>query len=130
MPVEFISPGDRIITRRAGTARLTGLSTLSARVRAIRFASGGPGDPRPDCDLVLPAAQPVLVRDWRAKAFFGTRMALVRAEALVDGKNITDIGGRDMALWRLAFEAPQVIYAGGLELGSDIAPRLAISSAA
>ncbi|MCE8554402.1 Hint domain-containing protein [Ruegeria pomeroyi] len=122
MPVEFLSPGDRIITRDRGFVPLRHLTRACQTVRAIRFAAGSLGDTRPDCDLILPAGQPVLIRDWRAQALFGTSQAMVRADALVDGEFIRDLGPRDMSLFQLHFDAAHVLYAGGLEVAGQCLP--------
>lgn len=116
IPVEFLSPGDRIITRDAGLVRLVHVHHRHTLARAISFAAGSLGDTRPDQDLVLPDAQVVLIRDWRARAMFGTAQAMVRADALVDGEFIRDLGLQWMRLIQLQFATPHVVYAGGLEL--------------
>jgi len=116
MPVEFLSPGDRIITRDSGFAQLEAIRCRRTLTHAICFAAGSLGDMRPDQDLVLPAAQMVLIRDWRAQAMFGVDQALVRADGLVDGEFIRDTGPQKMRLYQLQFANPHVIYAGGLEL--------------
>jgi Hint domain-containing protein len=116
IPVEFLSPGDRIITRDAGMVRLKTIRHRRLITRAISFAAGSLGHLRPDQDLVVPAAQMVLLRDWRAKAMFGSDHAMVRADALVDGEFVCDLGPQKMLLHQLGFDAPHVVYAGGLEL--------------
>ena len=115
-PVEFLSPGDRLITRDAGMVRLTRIHHRRVVSRAISFAAGSLGHNRPEQDLILPAAQLVLIRDWRAQAMFGVDQALVRAEALVDDEFIRDLGVQKMHLHQLEFDAPHVIYVGGVEL--------------
>lgn len=122
MPVEFLSPGDRIISRDCGFVSLRHITRAPQTVRAIRFAAGSLGDTRPDCDLILPAGQPVLIRDWRAQALFGTSQAMVRADALVDGEFICDLGPRDMPLFQLHFDTAHVLYAGGLEVAGQCLP--------
>ncbi len=116
MPVEFLSPGDRIITRDAGMVRLESIHHQDVLTRAISFAAGSLGHTRPDQDLTLPASQIVLIRDWRAQAMFGVQQAWVRADALIDGEFIRDLGPQEMRLHQLHFAAPHVVYAGGLEL--------------
>lgn len=116
MPVEFLSPGDRIITRDAGMVRLQNIRHRRVLTRAISFAAGSLGDTRPDCDLVLPAAQMVLIRDWRAQAMFGVDQAETRADRLVDEEFICDLGPQKMLLHQLQFGDPHIVYAGGLEL--------------
>lgn len=115
-PVEAIRPGDRIITRDRGFVAVGQVIRSRHIVRAIAFAAGSLGDTRPDQDLTLPAGQKVLIRDWRAEAMFGTRQALVRADMLVDGEFIRDLGPQQMELFQLRFDTPHVVYAGGLEL--------------
>ena len=130
MPVEFLSPGDRLITRDIGMARLTGITRTRSVVRAISVAAGSLGDTRPDQDLILPANQRVLIRDWRAQAFFGAQQALVAIGDLVDGEFICDLGLTPMALHQLHFAGDHVLYAGGLEMASGPARPQAMRPAA
>ncbi len=116
MPVEFLSPGDRIITRDAGLVTLEGVRHRRVTTKAISFAAGSLGDTRPQTDLVLPAAQMVLIRDWRAMALFGVNHAITRADALVDGEFIW------MLLHQLNFADQHIVYGGGLELSCERAP--------
>lgn len=126
VPVEFLSPGDRIITRDAGFVRLERVAHRRTVTRAISFAAGSLGHTRPDQDMILPADQMMLIRDWRAQAMFGARQAMVRADTLVDGEFIRDLGPQKMLLHQLHFATPHVIYAGGLELScmTETASRL------
>ena len=116
--VASMLPGcDAVITRDAGLVRVDAVSRFTRRLAAVRFAAGTLGANRPDQDLILPAGQPVLVRDWRARALFGRSQAMVRAAALIDDEFITRLDARDMTLHQLHFARAHVIYAGGLELG-------------
>jgi hypothetical protein len=58
-----------------------------------------------------------LIRDWRAKALFGVRMAMVPASRLADGSFIRLEHLAQQRMYHLHFANPVVIYAGGLELG-------------
>ncbi|THH38283.1 hypothetical protein E4Z66_01545 [Aliishimia ponticola] len=118
LPAEFLTPGDRIVTRNGGMTRLDAIEAVTRATRAVKFSAGCFGAAGPSEDIVLPADQPVLVRDWRARALFHQSQAMTTAAQLVDGIEITDIGPRRMVLFRLTFDRPRVIYAGGLELGS------------
>ncbi len=118
LPVEYLGSGDRIITRDRGTARLAALRPLRRRLPAVFVAPGSLGHMRPDLTLVLPAAQEVLLRDWRAKALFGKDRALVPLARLIDGRFIRSAGEIDMQLVELSFDAPHILYADGLELAS------------
>ena len=76
------------------------------------------------------ARQRLLIRDWRAQAFGGASQALMRADMLVDGRFVRDLGMRRLRLFRLEFDAAHVIYAGGLELAADISGRTGMRQAA
>ncbi|MFT7593613.1 MAG: hypothetical protein ACI8R4_000927 [Paracoccaceae bacterium] len=116
MPVEFLSPGDRIITRDSGMVQLQAIRRRRIIARAISFAAGSLGHTRPEQDLILPAGQVVLIRDWRAEAMFGRPQAMVRADALVDGTFICDLGLQKMTLYQLQFADLHVLYVGGMEV--------------
>lgn len=116
LPVEFLELGDRIVTRR-GARVLRGISTLPLVSRLISVAPGALGHDRPGQAIVLGAGTEVLLRDWRAQALFGEPQALVPVERLIDGQFITRVIGQKIRLYALHFEAPEVIYADGLEIG-------------
>lgn len=116
LPVEFLSPGDRVITRDSGGAVLRDVRVRHVRCRAMAVSAGSLGHNRPEEDMILPAAQRILVRDWRAEALFGAKQALVPVSRLADGQYVRDLGQTDMILHELVFDGPHVIYAGGMEL--------------
>ena len=124
IPVEFLNPGDRIITRR-GVRKLKAvmrhnLPEGTPRVRISADALGG----KPSSEITLMPGQRVLVRDWRAKALWGKDIAAVPAVRLVDGNFITtETGGRQIML-SLYFGAPEIVYADGLELASADKPKV------
>ena len=116
MPVEYLSPGDRIITRE-GARVLRALRVRHAgRLPLVRIAAGALGHDRPEAGLDLPADQPVLLRDWRARVMFGTDRAVLPVRRLIDGEFVRPVAGRDLRVFTLAFDAPQVVYAEGMEL--------------
>jgi len=111
LPVAHLLPGDRIVTRDGGMAVLRGLIRRHVCTRAVRFAApGGAGAP----PLVLPAAQPVLVRGQP-----GTT-TLRRAGDLVNAGDVVDLGQRLLCLVEPHFDASHVIYAGGLEVAAPV----------
>jgi hypothetical protein len=116
IPVEYLSPGDRIITRNAGLVPLRAIENIRSTEEAVKIAAGSLGDTKPTHHVMLPASQMVLVRDWRAKALRGAAQAVMPAGCLIDDEYITSLGPREMTLVRLGFDAPYVIYADGLEL--------------
>ena len=120
LPVEFLNPGDRVITRNSGTARLVAMRPHRVRCDAVAIAAGSLGNARPDQDAVLCASQVILVRDWRAKALFGASQALVPVSRLVDGAFVRALGEVELDVIELHFDEPQILYGDGLELASAL----------
>lgn len=125
IPVEFLNPGDRIITRR-GVRKLKAimrhnLPEGTPRIVVSADALGG----KPANEITLMPGQRVLVRDWRAQALWGKDIAAPQAARLVDGEHIrTETSGRQIML-SLYFGAPEILYADGLELASADKPKVA-----
>jgi Hint domain len=116
LPVEFLTPGDRIVTRM-GSRKLTSIEvTIVENARVIRLAADTLGVDRPMEEICVSPDQPILVRDWRAKAMAGTATAMIAAARLVDGEYIRMETVAEMRFYTLRFAEDVVIYAGGLEL--------------
>ena len=116
LPVEFLSPGDRIVCRQ-GARRLLGVAARHLdRADLVRIRASSLGHDRPDSDLLLSPDQPVLIRDWRAKVLFGQPVAAIPAARLVDGEFILAETWTDVRVFSLQFADDEVIYAEGLEL--------------
>ncbi len=122
IPVEFLTPGDKIITREQGYVPLLALLREEVMTHAVKVRCGALGPQRPSADLILPTEQPLLLRGECAVARTGRAQAFVRAGKLADGDGVTDMGLMRMELYSLAFETRQVIYAGGLEM-SGVVPE-------
>ncbi|GGE23229.1 hypothetical protein GCM10011360_09690 [Primorskyibacter flagellatus] len=118
MPVEFLSEGDRVITRDSGMAVLKAVRSRKIACSVVHIAGGSLGHNRPDSDIALPSGQEVLIRDWRAEALFGKKTALVTADRLVDGEYVRDMGKGVMTVYELVFDTDHIIYAGGLEMAA------------
>jgi hypothetical protein len=116
LPVEYLSPGDRIVTR-SGARRLAAVSVLQRRqLDLVCIRASTLGHDRPDRDLWLAPDQLVVVRDWRAKALYGAAAAAVPAIRLVDGEFVLRAPCTDLRLFTLRFDTDEVIWAEGLEL--------------
>jgi len=116
LPVEYLTPGDRIVTR-AGARRLTSVSVVVRKmVRLVRIRASSMGHDRPDQDLLLSPDQPVIIRDWRAQALYGAPVAAIPAARLADGEFICVETHRSARLFTLRFDDEEVIYAEGMEL--------------
>lgn len=116
LPVEFLSLGDRILTR-AGARRLRQIEvTVVQNARMVRISKHALGVERPSDDMMVSADQRIFIRDWRAKALYGAAQVLVPASRLADGANIRSEIAAEVRLFTLGFDDDAVIYAGGLEL--------------
>lgn len=117
LPVEFLSAGDRIITR-SGARTLRSVHVAEhTNVAMIRISASALGIERPDEDMIVASDQPIIIRDWRAKALKGSDQAVIPAHKLADGNYIRPQTVGSLRLYTLEFDAPQIIYANGLELG-------------
>ena len=115
LPVEFLSPGDRIVTR-AGVRKLTGVSVRAVKdVAMVRIGAGTLGHDRPREATLVPADQMILIRDWRAKALYGADQILIPAARLIDGEMICREDAAEIRLFTLEFDCDAVVYADGLE---------------
>lgn len=115
LPVDFLSPGDRIITRE-GMRVVRAINVHRYSGPAIRVSAGALGHDRPEQDLVVPKDTMILLRDWRAQALFGRAQALVPIARIADGEFIAPATVLSMRLYDLRFDTPQVVYAEGLEM--------------
>ena len=114
LPVEYLEPGDRIVTR-------SGARKLRAVVRGdyvgplVRVAPGALGHDRPGAPLLLGPQARLLLRDWRVELIYGKREALVTASSVLDGQYVTK-GTARARMFALQFDTPEVIYADGVEI--------------
>lgn len=120
LPVEFLTAGDRVITRDSGTSVLRALRRHKICLPTVAIRGGALGHMRPEDEVILPAAQEILIRDWRAQALFGKAQALVPVSRLVDGTHICALGEQEMTLHEMVFDAPHILYADGLELAGAV----------
>ena len=123
MPVEFLSVGDKLITRDSGVSKVKHIQHCTREIHSISFAAGSLGHTRPERDAVLAGNQMVLIRDWRARAMFNSERSLVAARSLVDDEFVIDMGMRETTLYQIFCDGPHIIYADGLELGTSDAAK-------
>ena len=121
MQVCDIQPGDRVITRDCGTAQVARIVSRTIAARRVQIKAGSLGHTRPDHDVILPADQPILIRDWRARALFGCNQALVPAHRLVDGEFVTLKTSAVMTVYDIEFDQPHILYVDGLEIAGQVA---------
>ncbi|QFT59479.1 hypothetical protein FIU94_11650 [Sulfitobacter sp. THAF37] len=123
IPVEFLSVGDKIITRDTGISKVMHIQRSTRAVHQIGLSAGSLGHTRPERDAILAGDQMVLIRDWRARALFNSERALVAARTLVDNEFITDLGTTETTLFQIFCDGPHILYADGLELGTADAAK-------
>jgi hypothetical protein len=119
IPVEFLSPGDRVVTR-AGMRTLRRLSFRLHNGPVVCIRAGTLGYDRPDRDLTVAEGQPVRIADWRAQALWGKREAIVPIARLIDGTHVARADVADLRLFTLHFDRPEVFHADGVECLSGV----------
>lgn len=119
LPVEYLQPGDRVVTRDVGMARIRNIVCRQIRIRPLILKPGTLGQSRPAEDIMMLPGQHVLLRDWRAKAFGAEDETLVTLSQLVDGAFIFQCKERmTLRVFDLQFDAPHILYADGVETAS------------
>ena len=116
LPVDHLSPGDRIVTRDGGAAVLRSVGLSRGWIAPIEVARGCLGHDRPDRAVLLAPETLVHLRDWRAQVLFGADSIDVPAHRLIDGRHVRALEGREVTLVTLGFDAPRIVYAAGLEV--------------
>jgi hypothetical protein len=129
IPVEYLSPGHKVVTRDSGAVTLLFTSVHRISAQAVTTKAGSVEHTRPDHNVIIPAEQNILVRGWRARSMFGKAQTIVQAEDLIDGEFITDMGARDLHLMHLTFGKQHVIYADGLKISVALAKDLSAIAA-
>lgn len=116
LPVEFLMPGDRVLTR-AGMRRILSIEvTRVQNARVVHIAPDSLGVGRPTDEITVSPHQGVNLRDWRARALYNRAEAVVPALRLCDGEHVRADILAEARFITLRFAGPEVIYAGGVEL--------------
>jgi hypothetical protein len=115
IPVEFLAPGDRIVTRDAGLVAVAALHFVQYRGDFIEIAAHSLGQSRPDTDTITPATQTVLLRGQIARRLTGQDSAVLPASQLDQIPGVTRRVMIEMTLVQLIFDHPHLVYADGLE---------------
>lgn len=120
LPIEFLTPGDRIITRN-GARSLRGVDVRTLDQAPIRIAPGTLGHDRPGEALLIAPGQRLRVTGWRARALFRRDAALVPVSRLADGQYIAPSPeAAGLRVFTLRFDTAEVFYADGLEVAGEV----------
>jgi hypothetical protein len=116
MPVEYLSTGDRIITRSGARVLQALHSTVLPTAKLVCISASALGIEQPEEDMRVAPDQGIHIRDWRAKALKGVAQAVIPAKELADGEYIRLETIAGATLYTLIFDQPEVIYANGVEV--------------
>ena len=116
IPVEYLTPGDRIITRDNGVVRLRALRRGRVTLRPIVVKAGSLGFEAGEADIAVPPQAMLHIRDWRAQMIKKNTTANIAAKDLVDGEFVAYGAEKTVQVCELQFDQPQTVYADGLEL--------------
>lgn len=117
LPIEYLLPGDRIITRDAGSVRLRAVRHRRVRLTPVLVSASSLGFDRPEEAISMLPEQAILVRDWRAEALFGETRAIVPVRRMIDGQYIRwDTSPRSLDIFTLDLGAAHIAYADGVEV--------------
>ena len=112
IPIEFLNPGDRIISRKHGMVVLEDMRVELVKASVVRINPGALGKEAPYAATLMHAEQTVLVRGPSAEQNGST----VAVGALINGKQVTALGKRTLRLVQLMFRSPDIIYSDGIEV--------------
>ncbi|MGV6847608.1 MAG: Hint domain-containing protein [Marinibacterium sp.] len=117
LPVEYLVPGDRIVTRESGLVRLDALDQHAALTQMVRLPAHAFRPGQPGQTLELPAAQPLLARRDAAIRNNGVEPCLIEAATCLDWQIAEDLGRQSVNLYVLDLGGAHLVYCSGLEIG-------------
>ncbi len=121
LPVDYLVPGDRVLKASGDSQLIVSIRLAEAdTLDLVRFAphAGGRNGFGAGLELLLPAHQPIVLRDWRAKVVFGEEEILSSAAALVDGGQVKRGLWSRVRLFQIQLERDDIMLVGGLEVAS------------
>lgn len=118
IPVQNLTVKDKILTRKNGAVPVRRIDQISLVTRAIYVIAGTIGQDKNEGDTLLCSGQAVFLKDWHARLLGHDPTAPRRALDLVDGEFIRDLGLCAMTIYRIQCDAPQIMRADRLQLGT------------
>lgn len=119
--VEMLLGGDTVRNRDGSFVELRGTSVMIAcNIDVVEFWPQPQGETIPDGPLLcVPAMQQILADDWRAQVLYESASLPTPAGSLVDGLRVRRERRALVRLFRLHFDSPQLIMAGGFAVASE-----------
>ncbi|WP_339107491.1 Hint domain-containing protein [Thioclava sp. GXIMD4216] len=124
LPVEYLCPGDRIVTR-SGMRVLRAVTVQHADRHVLRFPAGSLGQGRPQSVLYLGAQTRMPLGGWRAQTLYEAETASVPASKLCDGQVVRVALERPVRLYALHFDTVETFFAEGIEVEAQVVPATA-----
>lgn len=113
LPVEWLEAHDRIITRDRGMVRATQIEKWQHTGAIVVVRKGALGPDLPSEDIRLVPSTELLLRQGPT----GENLSRMKAADLVDETEIkVEYPRGPITLIGLKFDAPHIVYAGGLEI--------------
>lgn len=115
--VEDVELGERVVTRDIGLTPVRMIvQAPPCDLPTVTIPAHALGRGRPARDVVLPAAQPIVIRDARARILFDLPEVRLAAGRIADGRVVRALPAPPVAWYTLALDRPGTIYADGLEV--------------
>lgn len=132
VPVEELSPGDRVVTRDNGIQPLRWVGARRVRVTPaiapVLIPAGALGQGWPVRDLRVSPQHRVMVSGRSAQLLFGTDSVLVAACHLLGDVIRRDMSRAEVEYFHIMFDTHEIVYADGLPCESLLVTRRSISS--
>ncbi len=124
MPIEELSPGDRVLTRDEGPQEVRWIGSNTVRATGefapIHIAAGTLNN---EGDLLVSPNHRLFVYQRRDTLGLGRSEVLVKARHLVNGQTVTRASGGFIDYFQLLFDDHQIIYAEGIAAESLLFDR-------
>lgn len=122
VPVEWLKPGDRVITRDNGIQEIRWISskvadwamlTAHPHLKPILIRQGSLGDGLPERDMLVSPNHRMLVANDRTALYFDEHEVLVSAKHLVAGRGVHEVDSSGVTYIHFMFDQHQIVLSNG-----------------
>ena len=128
VPVDWLSVGDKVMTRDRGYAELIWIGAIATEllpVPCIRVDANGLGYQNPNFETFVTPNQLIRLHGPHIELHTGHNEALARAEQIAKWRGIETVDAADCpALYGMLFEDNQLVRANGMWVASMMEPRV------